>query len=271
MTDRRYTYLAKTFDSPLDPACFVDRMRTSVLPAWRALCEAGSLRSVEVLQKIGDIDLLTAARPVRDWSHFALLELAESADVERVIAAEADAGVSMPALAELDIEYLSNEILVRPAGAGTAIPAPFSTWPPPRQTAGIEYIEIPEARWLEYRGFMQRVMGPVGARLVELGHSARIQILECERALHRDPSLPRWNRVHVLWGEFDDPATGFFRHTTEVVRTLLGPELDMHGALAAVNAYRTKPRMSRNVLVPELCLRATDAGHAPQRSDSEVS
>lgn len=255
--DRDYLYVAKTFDAPgLTDGAFVDVMHSVAVPEWRRLHAAGLIESVQVLQKVGDINLQTSTQTVRDWKYFTLIELSAGVDAESVVTAEQHAGIETFHLAKLGIQYLSEEILVRPRAAGTAIPRPSPRWPSPpqHQLAAIEYIYIDDAHWEEYRRFMKQVMGPVGARLVELGDSYQIQIMERMRTLRHDASLPEWNRIHVLWGEFDDPHEGFFAHTTQAVRTLLGPEHDIESALSAANAYRVKPRMSKNRRVEALCL-----------------
>ena len=261
--DRNYSYLVKTFDAPqVGVHGFVEAMSRLALPTWRALAAAGQLEAVHVLRKVGDIDLQTSALPVRDWAYVAILELAERASPDAVLAAEAAAGLDVASLSRNGIEYLSNEALVRPERAGTAIPLPSPHWPTPpaAQQAAVEYIQIPDRHWNEYRLFMKEVMGPVGARLVRLGASYQIQIMERVRVLHRDPSLPAWNRIHVLWGDFNDSANGFIARTNEAVRAVLGPEHDVMSALNAANGYRVKPRMSRNELIGELSILRTTEG-----------
>jgi hypothetical protein len=264
--DRRYTYLAKTFDAPaLDDNQFAEVMTASVLPVWRALHEAGLVTAVQVLRKDGDIDLQTSSTPVRDWGYFALLELSPDVAVDTVLVAEHDGQVTVANLARSGVSYLSCEVLERPARAGTAIPLPSPHWtsPPAHHQAAIEYIQIPPGYWEEYRAFMRDYMGPVGARLVRLGHSFQIQILERTRVVHRDDSLPAWNRIHILWGDFEDQRNGFVSHTNEAVQALVGPQHDVHSVLNATNGYRVKPRMSRNRLLTSLCLdRAVPAPRA---------
>lgn len=255
--DRRYTYIAKTFDAPaLDEGGFVAAMTASVLPIWRSLHDAGAITTVQVLRKDGDIDLQTSATPVRDWGYFALLELAPDVPADTVLAAEHDGHVTVASLARRDVSYLSCEVLERPARAGTAIPLPSPHWttPPAHHQAAIEYIQIPPAHWEEYRAFMRDYMGPVGARLVRLGHSFQIQILERVRIVHRDDSLPAWNRIHILWGDFEDPRNGFIGRTNEAVQAVVGHQHDVHSVLKAANGYRVKARMSRNRLLTPLCL-----------------
>ena len=255
--DRRYTYIAKTFHAAtLDPRQFVALMAQGALPVWRSLQQSGSIVAAHVYHKDGDIDLQTSSVRVRDWSYFALLELAEDAAVQSVLDAEEAAGLTREQLAEAGVEYLSCEVLERPARAGTAIPLRSPHWsaPPDHQQAAIEYIQIPDAHWQEYRDFMRDFMGPVGARLVRLGHSFRIQILECTQVVHRDESLPQWNRIHILWGDFEDPRNGFFRHTNEAIEVVVGLGENVHSVLSAANSYRIKPRMSRNQLLAPLCL-----------------
>lgn len=255
--DRHYTYIAKTFDAPLlDEVQFVAAVTASVLPVWRSLHEAGVIAAAQVLRKEGDIDLQTSTTPVRDWNYFALLELAPDAAVDTVLAAEHDAHVTVAGLARSKVSYLSCEVLERPAHSGTAVPLPSPHWtaPPAHYQAAIEYIQIPPAHWEEYRAFMRDYMGPVGARLVRLGHSFQIQILEQTRTVHRDDSLPAWNRIHILWGDFEDERNGFVSHTNEAVQALVGPEHDVYSVLNAANGYRVKPRMSRNRLLAPLCL-----------------
>ena len=255
--DRKYTYVAKTFDAPaIGLAGFEAALRESVLPAWQHARAAGTVKSVQTLRKLGDVDLQTAAAPVRDWEYFVLAELEEGAEPAQLLEAERAAGLDAGRLASRGVEYLSNEILVRPASAGTAIPTPSPRFaaPPLSQQAAIEYIQIPPAHWDDYHRFMKEVMGPVGAQMVRVGHSYQVQILERSDVLHRDASLPQWNRIHVLWGEFDDPANGFFKHTNLAIREVLDAQLDVQQALQPVNRYRIKPRMSKNRRVEALCI-----------------
>lgn len=258
--DRRYLFLAKTFDAPgLDAARFTEAISQVALPTWRQLHRDRLLASVQTLRKVGDVDLQTSSHSVRDWKYFVLLELSEHADAQEVLRIETANGVTVPAFAHHGVEYLSNEVMQRPAGAGTAIPVPsprYSAWPA-NQLAAIEYIDIPEAHWLAYRQFMKDVMGPVGAQLVRQGDSYQVQILECLAAVHRDASLPAWNRIHLLWGEFNDPVNGFFKHTNAAIDTVLGTGRDVQAVLGQVASYRNKPRMSKNVAVAELCIQRT--------------
>lgn len=255
--DRRYQFIAKTFDAPgLSPARFTEVLSQVALPIWRQLHRDRVLASVQTLRKVGDVDLQTASQTVRDWEYFVLLELSENASAQDVVRMEAAHGLTVAALRKSGVEYLSNEILQRPAAAGTAIPVPsprYTAWPT-NQLAAIEYIDIPERHWLDYRQFMKEVMGPVGAQLVRQGDSYQVQILECVQALHRDASLPAWNRIHLLWGEFDDPINGFFKHTNTAIDAVLGAGRDVQAVLGQVAIYRTKPRMSKNVAVPELSI-----------------
>lgn len=255
--DRRYLFIAKTLDAPgLGLAQFTEVMSRVALPIWRQLHHDRVLASVQTLRKVGDVDLQTSSQTVRDWEYFVLLELTEHASAQDVTQVEVANGVTVAALAKAGVEYLSNEVMQRPAAAGTAIPVPSShhaAWPE-SQHAAIEYIDIPESHWLDYRQFMKEVMGPVGAQLVRQGHSYQVQILECVQALHRDASLPAWNRIHLLWGEFDDPVNGFFKHTNSAIDTVLGRGRDVQAVLGQVASYRTKPRMSKNVAVPALSI-----------------
>src|SRR5882757_9842786 len=87
--DRDYFYLAKTFDAPtLDLHAFTALMQTAMLPCWRRLQAAGQIASVQMLHKVGDINLQTSSTPVRDWAYFALLELGAGTNLESVLDAE---------------------------------------------------------------------------------------------------------------------------------------------------------------------------------------
>jgi hypothetical protein len=255
--DRQYVFLAKTLDAPeLELEEFVAVVQEVAMPTWRRQVQAGQVQSVQVLRKVGDVDLQTATDPVRDWQYFVLAQLGADTEAAQVAEAEHRAGLDPRSLAARRIEYLSNEVLVRPAAAGTAIPgrSPRHAAPPAEQLAAIEYIQIPPAHWEDYRRFMKEVMGPVGAHMVRVGDSYQVLILEQTAVLHRSESLPEWNRVHILWGRFDDPGAGFFRHTNEAIREVLGPGLDVQAALDPVNRYRIKPRMSKNRRIEALCL-----------------
>lgn len=255
--DRRYLFIAKTFDAPgLSLAEFIAVMSRVALPVWRQLHHDRVLASVQTLRKVGDVDLQTSGQTVRDWKYFVLLELTEHASAQEAAQVETTNGLTVAALAQAGVEYLSNEVMQRPAAAGTAIPVPsprYSAWPA-NQLAAIEYIDIPERHWLDYRQFMKDVMGPVGAQLVRQGDSYQVQVLECLLAMHRDASLPAWNRIHLLWGEFDDPVNGFFKHTNAAIDTVLGAGRDVQAVLSQVASYRNKPRMSKNVAVPALSI-----------------
>lgn len=258
--DRTYIYVARTFAAPgLTVEKFSTRLTAAALPSWRELLRAGVLASVETLRKVGDIELHTSARPVRDWDYFVLLELAEGVATEELLESERRAGIDGALAALAHVEYLSCEVLTRPAGAGTAIPrpAPGLLHPPADQFAGIEYIYIPPPHWQEYQDYMRHVMGPVGARMTQLGHCYRVQIMERMTLLRWDESLPSWNRVHILWAAFDAPGDAFIRRTTEVIRAHLGEANDVESTLGRVAHYRLKPRMSKNVRVESLCLQAT--------------
>jgi hypothetical protein len=255
--DRQYLYIASTFDAPgPDDARFVDALSAIALPVWRQEHDAGSIASVQVFRKDGDVDLQTSSTNVRDWRYFALVELTEGTAAGDILNAERAAGLTPENLARHGVQYLSCEVLERPARAGTAVPLPSPHWsaPPEHHQAAIEYIQIPPAHWQEYRDFMREYMGPVGARLVRLGHSFQIQILERLQTVHRDESLPDWNRIHILWGDFEQARHGFLRHTNEAVQAVVGLGQDVHSVLNAANSYRIKPRMSRNRLLTALCL-----------------
>jgi hypothetical protein len=255
--DRQYVFIAKTFDAPeLEQGEFAAVLEEAAMPTWRRLMKTGELQSVQVLRKVGDVDLQTATDPVRDWQYFVLAQLGPGVEVAQVIDAEREAGLHPDRLAARRVQYLSNEILARPAAAGTAIPgqSPRYAHPPADQLAAIEYIQIPPEHWEDYRRFMKEVMGPVGAHMVRVGHSYQVLILEQTAVVHRSVSLPEWNRVHILWGRFDDPDEGFFRHTNEAIREVLGPGLNVQAALDPVNRYRIKPRMSKNQRIEALCL-----------------
>lgn len=255
--DRRYLFIAKTFDAPgLSQAQFAEVLSQVALPLWRQLHRDRVLASLQTLRKVGDVDLQTSSETVRDWEYLVLLELSEQASAEAVLSAEVAHGLTAAILASKGVEYLSNELLQRPAQAGTAIPVPsprYSAWPA-NQLAAIEYIDIPAAHWLDYRQFMKEVMGPVGAQLVRQGDSYQVQILECLEVVHRDASLPAWNRIHLLWGAFDDPVNGFFKHTNAAIDKVLGAGRDVQAVLGQVASYRNKPRMSKNIAVPALCI-----------------
>ena len=255
--DRRYLFIAKTFDAPgLSLAEFTQVLSQVALPIWRQLHRDRMLIGVQALRKVGDVDLQTSGAAVRDWEYFVLLELSEDATPEAFTQTETAHGLTVAALAAAGVQYLSNEEMQRPAAAGTAIPIPsprYDAWPA-NQLAAIEYIDIPDAHWLDYRQFMKEVMGPVGAQLVRQGDSYQVQILECVQPVHRDASLPAWNRIHLLWGEFDDPVNGFLKHTNAAIDTVLGAGRDVQAVLGTIASYRNKPRMSKNVALPALSI-----------------
>lgn len=255
--DRDYHFLVKTFDTP---AMAADTARaaiaTCLLPCWRSLHEAGVILSAAVWHKIGDLDIQTESSGVRDWNWFVSLELASGADGDLVVQQEEKSGISRTALREHGIDYLSNELMVRPAGAGTAVPRPSSLLSglPENFSAGVEYINIPEERWRDYQQFMRTVFGPIGACMVEMGACYQVAIMERVKTYLRHQSLPTFNRVHVLISNFEDMTAGFFPMSSVAVERVVGKGHTLESALAPAASYRRKPRMSRNRLERDLSI-----------------
>lgn len=244
--DRDYFYIATVLHAgDLSRAEFVELMAATVRPVWRELAAAGAIRSARCLARIGDIDMKTDGAPVRTWDHLALVEVDPAHDVDDVERADA-AGLPEGIV-------LAREVLRRPAAAGLAVPrpSPVLAAQPASFTAGVEYIDIPEDHWEDYRTFMREVFGPVGSMLLARGQAYEVIITERVRTILRDPSLPHWNRVHVLVGDFDHEP-GFFAAATAAVRDVLGGDADVFEALGAVDHYRRKPCMSKNITLHEL-------------------
>jgi hypothetical protein len=257
LSDRDYFFLARAMHADgLDRMEFVRRMATTALPTWRSLEKDGRISSACCFARIGDVDLQTDGSPVRGWDYFVLIEVAEGVDARNVARVEQEGLRHGGLLDDERVEILSEEILQRRAGSGTAVPRPSPRLPamPTGFTVAIEYISIPEERWLDYQRFMRDVFGPVGCLLVERGDAYKVIITERVALLHWDDSLPHWNRIHILMSDFDDEEAGFLPATNQAVRDVLNTESDVYGALEAVEGYRRKPCMSKNIVLPDLSI-----------------
>lgn len=249
LADRDYRFLIRTLDSPDTDA---ERFRqiaqdaASVgLVGWQ--CGAGVI-AVDGYCKVGDMDLRNDGSVGRDWRFCLVSELDENQDFPKLDNEAVEKERTF--LEARGIQLLSIEAMIRPARAGTAIPRPSSHWNsfPSHFEAAIEYISIPPENWKEYQEFMRDKFGPVGKGLVEEGHSYSVTITELVHSYFRDPTLPGWNRIHILTGDFDPKTGGFLRQTAAMVRRVVGATHSIESALGLAS-YRRKPRMSRNRLV----------------------
>lgn len=240
--DRDYIFTARTFDGSFEPAWLVAHR-----PWLDGLRSSGTVASARVYEKIGDVQPPSAG--ARDWRWFVLTELAPGADADAMIAGEQRIDAAS------GVTPLTHELLCRPRGAGTSVPRPGPAHHrcPPNFTAAIEYIAIPEAHWEEYRQFMYDVFGPIGRRLVAKGDFDEAIITERRKLICADPSMPDWNRIHILvtdWSDFDL----FVARASAVVPEVLGRDIGMFEALAPAERYRIKPRMTNNRLREDLSL-----------------
>lgn len=249
MIDRDYHFWIATFTStsglPLEPADAVARL----IQAAQRQCRQLKIAGYELYRDIGDVELQTDAERVRTWEYCLIAELQPETDLADLIARP-------PAVLQgkgwsSDTNCLTSELAVRPAGAGTAIPRAPEHTPqlPARFTTAIEYIQIPDTHWLDYKNFMREVFGPLGRWLIDRRHSHKIIITERLHEFWRDPSMPAWNRVHVLTGDFDSAVGGFVASVDLATKQIVGPDHTVTTALAPVSSYRKKPRMSKNVVV----------------------
>jgi hypothetical protein len=244
--DREHYFIGRTYDLAGSPeAAFAP-----CLEAWRGLVESGLFRNLLVLESVGNVDLSVDAKAVRPWNLFMLAELAGGADRAVAVAAEE------AAFANAAVKPLSRQLLCRKAGENLAVPRPEG--PHARLPDGfryaVEYIWVPPERHADYSHAMRRLFGPLGIELVKRGAAYRIIITEVVEDLHFDPSLPRFNQIHVLTGDFDDPAGGFIPTGNAIVQELAGAGTTMEAALAELARYRSKPRMSKSKPVPGLCI-----------------
>jgi hypothetical protein len=249
--DRDYHYLLATLHAPeLTVAQFVERVAAHITPAWRELVQTDHLRSVRWFAATGEIDLHTDPAAVRPWDYVTLAEI-EPGTNPSVVGQRADRALHI----SQQVQVLSSELIVRRAASGTAIPKPSTRLPrlPDNHSVGIEYIHIPDGRHDEYRQFMHDIFGPVGRLLVERGQAYQVIISERAELYRWDDSLPAWNRIHILISDFDHEP-GFFDATNTAVREVLGTGVDVHAALAPANSYRSKPRMSKNVVLHSLSI-----------------
>lgn len=246
--DRDYVFVARTYDLPrgTSPAEAFAACREGMA----AMVGGGLFRNARVLESIGAVDLVADEAPVRPWNVFTLCELAEGADREAALRVEAEA------FAAATQRPLSRHILRRPAGAGLAVPRPGPHFAalPDRFAYAVEYIWVPPARRDEYMAAMRDIFGPIGIALVAQGHAYKVVITEVIETLDLDPSMPRFNQIHLLSGDFDDRVDGFTVHADAVVRGLGRGAVSTEQALRDVARYREKPRMSKSREVVSLCV-----------------
>jgi hypothetical protein len=244
--DRDYYFVGRTYD-------LADSPETAFAPcvdAWRGLVEKGLFRNVLVLESVGNVDLSVDAKSVRPWNLFVLAELAEGADRKEALAAEE------AAFAHAQAKPLSRQLLCRRAGENLAVPRPDGRYPalPENFRYAVEYIWVPPERHADYTNAMRSLFGPLGIELAKRGAAYRIIITEVVDDLLFDASLPRFNQIHVLSGDFDDQEGGFIPTGNAIVRELTAPGTTMEGALAELARYRSKPRMSKSRPVAGLCV-----------------
>ncbi len=214
--------------------------------------------AVDLYREVGSIDLQTDSGNVRNWSHCFIAELADTASADALIKA-ADAPI-LKGMGWGMAECLTSELATRKVDSGTAVPALAATSRemPLNFSAAIEYISIPESRLDDYIEFMRNVFGPVGRWLVTHGHSERIIITERTRSFFHHPSMPLWNQIHILTGDFEDKEKGFHYWTEKAASVVLRSRQNIASAMEPIVTYRRKPRMSKNILAASLTF---DADH----------
>lgn len=245
--DRHYFFWIATFTSSRSEPDDLAALERLMSAAARAAAP-GSFVGYEVYRDVGAVSMETSEQPVRAWKYCLIAELDPDVDVSRLTAAAPApfSGSDWPA----GLHCLSSEIAVRPARAGTAVPRRSGRTAAGAEsfTTAIEYIDIPPEHWDHYKAFMRDVFGPVGRWLLEHGYSQKIVVTERVHSFRHDPSLPSWNRVHTLHGDFDRQHGGFAERTAEAASVILGKPASMASAMAPIS-YRRKPKMSKNVLV----------------------
>jgi hypothetical protein len=249
--ERDYHFVAKTYSAPeLSPDDFLNVLRARSLPPTPRLSCGTGVAAIDVYHQIGQVELQTDDEPGRSWEYCLVQELESGVDLTPFVDRAANAA-ERNALASAGITCLSSELMVRPKGAGTAIPCPSKLHRsfPQRFTTAIEYINIPDEHWDDYKLFMRDVFGPIGSWLVTHGHSYKVTITERVESIFRDPSLPDWNRLHLLTGDFESQDDGFFKHVATAVAEVVGKGETIETALSPASAYRRKPRMSNNRII----------------------
>ena len=252
MDDRDYYFWIATFalssDAKIEPR---DAARDMV-SKLEASSDTVHVSGYELYQDIGDVEFDADEDKVREWSHCLLVELSPDSDISALIRNPPDVIGSMGGMDwGAGVEALTSELTVRPYGAGTALPRaneknrPF----PERFQTAIEYISIPREKWDHYRQFMRSTFGPVGCWMVEHGRSHKIIITESVQTFYRHHTMPEWNRIHFLTGDFDNEKDGFYYWTKAALGELFQHDLSVKTATAPIHGYRKKPKMSKNIVL----------------------
>lgn len=245
VTDRSYLYWIGTFEAGSNVPEGTSAIETSI----QELTKVGTaITGYEVYRDIGSVDFAVDRYPVRSWDYCAIIEFVEGTDTKKLINSPPskftvrDWGRGM--------HCLSSELAVRPQGAGTSIPRPLipGTPLPDQFNVAVEYIWVPDEKWMHYHNFMKTDFGPVGTWLVDHGYSHKIIVTERVHSYFHDQTLPKWNCIHVLTGNFDDEK-GFKTGVARAVQEVIGPQHTPASALAPVLEYRKKPKMSKNEVV----------------------
>jgi hypothetical protein len=233
--DRDYDFIARTYAVTGDPADYF----APCLPDWRAMVARGLFRNVRVYADL----VADAAR----WNVLVLAELEEGAD--SVAALAADAG----AAARAQAPSLSHQRVRRKAGENLASPRPVPARAGLPDGVGhlVEYVWVPPEGWDGYTQMMRGLFGPLGIRLRDSGAAWRMVIMEVIEDLAFDPTLPRFNQIHILSGDFDGPERRFATEADAIVRDL-SDHPGIESALVELSRYRSKPRVSRSQPVAAL-------------------
>lgn len=246
MDDRPYHYWIGTFETKVSASEASYAIEKSV----QNLAEEGvSITGYEVYRDVGAVDFAVDRAPVRSWDYCAVIEFAELTDIQKLI--DNPPAELMSRDWGQGIYCLSSEIAVRPQKAGTSVPRPLlpGSSLPEQFKVAVEYIWIPGERWADYHNFMKTDFGPVGTWLVENGFSHKIIVTERVHSYFHDQTLPKWNCIHILTGNFDDDENGFKAGVARAVKAVIGPQHTPASALAPALKYRRKPKMSKNEMV----------------------
>ncbi|MEM8985767.1 MAG: hypothetical protein AAGC95_03505 [Pseudomonadota bacterium] len=257
--DRDYYFLARAIDAAhLSDEAVVRRLKDSAMPVWRKLHDEGALVNVRTFRKVGVVGLGSDNNLERTWRLFSIAEIGEGCDAEAVAESEIDALKDMGLYDDADIDILCTELLMRRAGAGVAVPRPSKLYDrmPSNFTTAIEYIYKRPGCEEAYSAFMRDIFGPVGCAMVECGHAYSVTITDRVKVYNKDISIPDWNDIHILVGDFDDPQNGFTSKAGQTISKVLGFETDAASALEPAEKMRHKVLMSKNIEIAELCLGA---------------
>ena len=118
--------------------------------------------------------------------------------------------------------------------------------------ASLEFIQVNQPYFEDYRRFMSDYCGPAAARIVRSGRFGTFRAMETIAVLYRDPSAQAdWNQIHLC--ELNpDGFKGFGREFEAAMRDDRTDGADTSRDFADLDRIRTVPRWTFNDPVIEL-------------------